>query len=133
MSIRSKVASALIAGLSLTPIAALSTAAAAPASRQSCFLITEWQGWKAPAPDVLYLGVRQHDIYRVQLSGPSPMIQSPGVHLVSINRGTSSICNALDLDLKVSDGHGFAEPLIARSITKLTPEEVAAVPPKFRP
>jgi hypothetical protein len=72
-------------------------------------------------------------VYRVQLSGASPMLQSPGVHLVSIHRGGDSICDALDLDLRVSDGHGFSEPLIARSLTKLTPEEVAAIPPKFRP
>ena|SRR5438552_12056276 len=134
MSIRSNAAAALVAAISLAPIVVVSTpAAAAPGPRQSCFFITQWQGWKSPAPDVIYLGVNLHDVYRVQLSGPSPMLQSPGVHLVSINRGSSSICNALDLDLKVSDGHGFTEPLIARSLTKLTPEEVAAIPPKFRP
>ncbi len=55
------------------------------------------------------------------------------MHLVSIHRGSSSICDALDLDLRLSDGHGFSEPLIARSMTKLTPEEVAAIPAKYRP
>jgi len=33
----------------------------------------------------------------------------------------------------VSDGHGFLAPLIAKSMVKLTPEEVAAIPRKFRP
>jgi hypothetical protein len=60
------------------------------------------------------------------------MLQSPGVHLVFKGRG-SSICGPLDLDLAVSDGHGFNTPLIARSLTKLTPEEVAAIPRKYQP
>jgi hypothetical protein len=74
-----------------------------------------------------------HDVYRVQLSAGSRELQWPDAHLVSKTRGSDSVCDALDLDLSVSDGHGFREPLIATSITKLTPDEVAAIPPKFRP
>jgi hypothetical protein len=33
----------------------------------------------------------------------------------------------------VSDGHGLKIPLIASRITRLTPEEVAALPRKDRP
>ena len=50
-----------------------------------------------------------------------------------LTRGSDTVCDALDLDLSVSDGHGFREFLIATSITKLTPAEVAAIPLKFRP
>ena len=98
-----------------------------------CFFTSQWQGWSSPSPDVLYLRVNNHDIYRVGLSGGSSNLRSPGMHLVSTQRGSSSICTALDLDLKLSDGHGYLEPLIARTLTKLTPEEVAAIPPKFLP
>src|SRR5258706_6013161 len=121
---------AAIAGSSITPLGA---ATAAPSAPRHCFFITEWQGWKSPSPNVLYLGVRLHDVYRVELSGGSYSLQSPEMHLVSIHRRSSSICDALDLDLRLSDGHGFSEPLIARSMTKLTPEEVAAIPAKYRP
>jgi hypothetical protein len=114
--------------------ASAETPKAKPADQgRSCFFVTEWRGWKAPSPDVLYLGVNLHDVYKVQLSAPSPELQWPDAHLVSIVRGSSTICDALDLDLKVSDGHGFRAPLIAKSMVKLTPEEVAAIPPKFRP
>jgi hypothetical protein len=33
----------------------------------------------------------------------------------------------------VADHHGFYQPLIARSLTKLSPAEVAAIPKKYRP
>ena len=48
-------------------------------------------------------------------------------------RGSDAICSAIDLQLAVADSSGFREPLIAKSITKLTPEEIAAIPPKYRP
>ncbi|MBV8593933.1 MAG: hypothetical protein JOZ27_06505 [Caulobacteraceae bacterium] len=98
-----------------------------------CFFVTEWKGWSSPDPNTLYLRVNMHDIYKVSLSAGSPSLAWPDMHLVSVDRGGSSICTALDLDLKVADTHGFAEPLIARSLRKLTPEEVAAIPKKYLP
>jgi len=104
------------------------------ASSTPCFFVTQWQGWSSPKPDVIYLGVNMHDVYRVDLSGGgSSQLQGPNMHLVSIDRGSGSICTALDLDLKISDSMGFSEPLIARSLTKLTPDEAAAIPKKYRP
>ncbi len=115
---------------------------AAPARSPStpCFFITQWNGWKSPSPDVIYLGVNMHDVYRVDLSAGSSQLQWPNVHLVSRTVGSDSICSALDLQLEVADdsggrglGGGFREPLIATKLTKLTPEEVAAIPKKYRP
>ena len=119
-------------------LAAASASAASsdakPADHQrSCFFISQWRGWKAPSDDVLYIGVNLHDVYKVQLSSGSPELQWPDAHLISVTRGSSSVCDALDLDLRVSDGHGFQEALIATSMVKLTPDEVAAIPRKFRP
>lgn len=123
--------------LNLVALAAVlgagSALAGAPAARAPCFFLTQWEGWKSPSPDIIYLGVNMHDVYRVDLSAGSSQLQSPNVHLVSVNRGSSSICSAIDLDLKVADSMGFAEPLIAKTLTKLTPEEIAAIPKKFRP
>jgi len=126
----SKLACASLVAAGLLGISAAPAAAQPPSS---CFWVSQWDGWSAPSPSVLYLRVNRREIYRVDLSGPSSMLQSPGVHLVSKVVGSSSICSALDLDLAVADGHGIREPLIARSITRLTPEEVASVPAKFRP
>jgi hypothetical protein len=125
--------------------------AATENSRSPCFFITQWQGWKAPNPNTLYLGVNMHDVYRVDLSAGSPQLMWPAVHLVSEVRGSNSICSAIDLQLYVAEdngsgfrtnavglvgvggGSGFRVPLIARKLTKLTPEEIAAIPKKYRP
>jgi hypothetical protein len=115
----------------------------APTDRTPCFFITQWHGWKSPAPNVLYLGVNMHDVYRVDLSAGSRMLRDPTVHLVSRSRGSTSVCSAIDLDLDVVDntggggigglGGGMRQPLIASKLTKLTPDEVAAIPKQFRP
>jgi hypothetical protein len=122
----------IAAALSLSTVAPQAGAATTSATN-SCSFVTQWQGWKSPSPDVIYLGVNLHDVYRVDLSAGSTMLDSPNMHLVSIVRGSSSICTALDLDLKIADDHGFSVPLIAKTLTKLTPEEVAAIPKKYRP
>lgn len=131
----------ILAGAGLIASAVLGLAAEAasaathpdPAPR-SCFYFTQWQGWSSPSPTVLYLRINVRDIYRVDLSAGSNRLQERGnVHLVSRIRGPSTICSAVDLDLAVADDNGFSTPLIARSITKLTPEEAAAIPAKFRP
>jgi hypothetical protein len=82
---------------------------------------------------VLYLGVNSGDVFRVQLSGNAPELQLPNAHLVLDVRGSDMICTAADLDLGISDAHGVRRPLIATSLTKLTPAEIAAIPPRFRP
>ncbi|MNY81658.1 hypothetical protein D3C86_2233300 [compost metagenome] len=52
---------------------------------------------------------------------------------MSIQRGVDTVCGPLDLDLRVSDGFGMAMPIMAKSIVKLTPEQIAAIPKKQRP
>jgi hypothetical protein len=105
--------------------------AAKPA--RSCFYLSDWSNWKAPDNKTLYLKVRNRDVYRVDLSHGGGMLTSPGVHLVSVVRGSDQICAPLDLDLRVSDGFGFAMPIMAKAITKLTPEEIKAIPKKYQP
>jgi len=98
------------------------------------FYINQWEGWHATDANTIYLRVSMHDIYRVDLSAGSQELTWPGsYHLVSRVQGSSSICTALDLQLALADGHGFYQPLIAKNIVKLTPEEVAALPKKDLP
>jgi hypothetical protein len=102
-------------------------------SGAECFSSTDWQGWKAPSESVLYLRVRMHDIYRVDLSGGSNMLTWPGTHLINEVRGSNRVCSAIDLDLSVGDESGFVTHLIPQSIRKLSAEEVAAIPKKDLP
>ena len=128
------IASKLVCGAAAFAALALTALPAAAATDHPCFYINQWQGWRADGPNTLYLRVNLHDIYRVDLSAGSEQLTWPGIyHLISRVEGSNSICTALDLQLAVSDGEGFYEPLIVRSIAKLTPAEVAALPAKDRP
>lgn len=126
---------AIAAGLGATAASAAQgdapTKAVKPA--RQCFYLSDWRGWSAPDKNTLYLKVRNREVYRVDLSYGSNQLTWPGSHLVSVVRGTDSICQPLDLDLRVSDGTGFSIPIRAKSITKLTPEQIQALPKKDRP
>jgi hypothetical protein len=111
-----------------------SAAFAASPNQQSCFLSSDWSGWKSPDPSTIYLRVSVNRIFRVELAHPSYSLSDPSVHLVSEVRGSSWICSPLDLQLKVADTHGaLREPLFMKSITALTPDEAKAIPAKYRP
>jgi hypothetical protein len=103
-----------------------------PAPTRSCFFVSEWNGWSAPDSQTLLLKVNR-DVYRLTLNGRNSSLNAPGMHLISEVRGSSSICSARDLDLSISDGTTFREYLFPASLTKLTPEEVAALPRKDLP
>jgi hypothetical protein len=122
------------AALALSVAGALpAEAATASTGKLNCFFTSQWKGWKAPAPDVLYLGVSIHDVYRVGLAHPSSLLQDPTARLVSVTRGPSSICLPIDLQMDVTNFYGVSEHLYPASLVKLTPEEVKAIPPKYIP
>jgi len=130
----SLLAVALAGGLAATAAQA-QEAPAAPAAKpaRTCFYLSDWHGWSAPDRDTLYLKVRAKDVYRLDLSHGSSQLQWPGSHLVSVVRGSDRICSPIDLDLSVSDGYSMSIPIRAKTITKMTPEEIAAIPKKYRP
>jgi hypothetical protein len=99
---------------------------------RSCFLTQDWENWRGADANTIYLRVHTHDFYKLDLSAGSNMVTDDTNHLISKVRGSSWICSPLDLDLKISDGH-IVLPLIVKSITKLTPEQVAAIPKKALP
>jgi hypothetical protein len=111
-------------------------ASAAPDQKpaKACFASNAWEGWSAPGDgDVLYLRTGPREVFRVDLTPGSHVRKDPDRFLVNRLRGSDWICSALDLDLTLSDHQGFKEPLIARSLRKLTPAEVAAIPRKDLP
>jgi hypothetical protein len=126
----------------LAALAALAAVSATPAaaeanpttSHPSCFTSIMWNGWStAPGGDALYLRINTRDIYRVELSPGTHAHRAPGEFLVNEVRGSNWICSAIDLDLAISDDHGFRRSLIATSMRKLTPVEIAAIPRKDLP
>ena len=131
MSLRSaaiSLATAAAVALSASPVQA------ATASHSSCFLATNWAGWKSPDPNTIYVRVDFGHVYRFDLAHPSNDLDDPSVHLVSKIVGTDWICSPVDLLLYVADDRGITrEPLFVKSISELTPDEVRAIPAKFRP
>jgi hypothetical protein len=126
--------SALLAALALSALAGAASAAPVPAVKpNTCFFSRDWAGWRSPDENTIYLRVHIKDIYKIELSSGSPRLIYPDSHLVNVMRGTDSVCSPLDLDLAVSDQSGFPEHLFAKSITKLTPEEIKLIPKKFLP
>jgi len=102
---------------------------AAPPPSSNCFFSSNWQGWSAPGNgDTLLIRVRPNDIYRIELAPGAHVHKTGDRFLVNELRGGNWICSALDLDLTLSDHQGFSQALIARSLTKLTADEVAAIP-----
>lgn len=132
----SKRLSALCASLALAGSLGLASqaASATPAHIDSCFLANDWEGWKSPNPNVIYVRVGVSRIYQLDLAAGSNQLQEPDMHLVSKIRGSNWICSPLDLQLQLADNHGaFEEPLFVKSMRKLTPEEIAAIPKKDLP
>jgi hypothetical protein len=126
------IASLILLALDTSATLAQSDATAKPA--RHCFSLSRWRGgWRAPSKDVLYLGVDMNDVYRLDLNGGTPELLRADVHLVNIARGGDQVCAPIDLDLFVSDNQGFKVPLFVKAITKLTPEEAAALPKTLHP
>lgn len=122
-------AAALLAGA-----ASSATAASGRLAPADCFSLRNWTSSKAAAPDVLYLRVGMRDVYRVDLKGGgAERLNQPSVFLTSHVRGSEQVCSPIDLDLTVTDPVGINFKLFPTAITRLTPEEAAALPKDQRP
>ena len=130
---------AALAALALSPGAAPAAPASEPAgtaaTNRQCFRMSQIQNHTKADDQTLYLRIRNTDVFRLTMAGNcltgastnDPLVMEPAA-------GVDVICRPLDLDLKVKLGPGGGlSPCIIQQITKLTPEEVAALPPKVRP
>jgi hypothetical protein len=103
-----------------------------PKPQNSCFFVTQFRGWKAADPQTMYIKADPNLYYRLDLVGQCPDLLRPDAHLVTVHR-SSTVCSALDWDLKVGTTTGPAVPCIVKKMTQLTPAEVAQLPPKIKP
>lgn len=116
----------------IAPVAA--PAQSPPPNQRSCFVITQFEGWRAPDPHTMYIRVGINRFFRIGMASACPALTWPGVHLVTTWRTSGIVCTAMDWDLKVStDVHGMASPCIVSSMAELTPEEAAQIPPRYKP
>src|SRR5665213_239438 len=117
---------AAAAALGMAAPAFAATSSGSPNATKNCFLAHDWQDWKAPNDKTIYVRVNQHDVWRIGLAGGERMITDDTNHLITNLSGGDWICHPIDLsNMKVSDGH-VTQPLFVKSLTKLSPEEVAS-------
>ena len=99
----------------------------------SCFRMTDIRAHRIADPRTLYIDVGGRETYRLEMSGACMAGASRQETLVTESRTGGLICRPIDFDLKVKVGGGFASPCIIRNMTRLSPEETAALPPELRP
>ena len=117
---------------SATDAAAMSDVVAVEAG--SCFRVSQIRNHTKADDSTLLVSVGNgKSVYRWQMSGAclagatssDPLILEPAT-------GSDVVCKPIDLNVKVKVG-AIASPCIVKSMTRLTPEQVAALPKKVRP
>jgi len=127
-----RLAAGVVAALAM--LGAASAAPAADTNGRRCFTVNDWHGWSSPSPDVLYLAVNFRDVYKAVLARPVEGLNLVDTVVISDETGLRSVCDAVDLHLTMTHRRGGSrQGLIVRSLTRLTPEEIAAIPKKDRP
>jgi len=127
------------AGVALAAAAAASApfaAGTAGAQPRACFRANDWHGSSAGGPRDLYVRVNINDIWHLSLAQDCPGARYPGPVSIGdmVTGGTNQICSGVDLQITVKPrGGGNATACIVKSIEKLTPDEVKALPKKALP
>jgi hypothetical protein len=105
-----------------------------PQQRGAYFFSNQFENWRAPDDKTILIRVGLSRFYKLDLAAPCSGITWPSSHLINRIHGPNTICSPLDWDLAVADSpQGFAQACIVKSMTKLSPEEVASIPAKFKP
>ena len=124
------VAGAFVLAACTTPPAS-DAAVAASSSARSCFWANNANGFNAVDETTVYVRVGVRDVYRLELFARCPDIDwNQAIGLVS--RGGDSICSGLDATI-ITKGPFGPQRCEVRTVTMLTPEEAAALPPKSKP
>ena len=120
----------------LLPLAIPLNAAAESYDKSHCFYTNDFDRWKAPDEKTIIIRVHPDRYFRLDLSQPCPTLMWPGAHLITRWRSSDWVCHAIDWDLRVSQaptGSGATMGCIVSAMTEMTPQDVAAIPPKFKP
>lgn len=110
-------------------------AAAEPGEVRQCFRSHDYQGFRPVNDHSFIIRTNVNDHYRIETEGSCPELTYPQATLLTVVRGSDLICGPLDWDLRVGQtGPGaFFTPCIVKSQTRLTKEDVAALPKGQRP
>jgi hypothetical protein len=100
----------------------------------ACFFSDRFQAWRAADARTIYIRVRPDRYYRLDLAAPCPILTSPGARLITRFEGKRSVCSPEDWDLSAVEWGGSARSqCVVRTMTLLSPEQVAVLPQRVRP
>ena len=126
-----KIAATLITGALLAGAVAVSLAvpaAAQPKPDNRCILTRDLRNHTVADDHTLYFDVGGRAIYRVETNGCLAGVSSSDPIVLRDRASTGRICTKMDLDITVRGAN-----CIVSSMTKLTPEEAAALPRRVHP
>ena len=126
------ICAALLMGAAVTSSAATPPAKAA-AARQ-CFRQRDITSWRAVGDSQVNLQVNYRDVYRLDLNGRCTPLNSAfeTIGVKSVGAG-DEICSGLQLDVIVPESGRLSFPCPVQRMTKLTADEVKALPKRERP
>ena len=120
--------------LAASALPALAADQAKPETGSQCFRMSQIRNHTKSDDQTLYFSVGSRDVYRLDMSGACLAGTSSSDPLIlETVGGTDLICRPIDLSLKVKLGNVGVSPCIIKEITKLTPDQIAALPPKVKP
>jgi hypothetical protein len=132
LSIPLLVAAAALAGCADGPAPtgypANATSVSAP---RECFWTRDVNGFAAADQRTVYVRAGVNRVYELDLLGPCPDVDWTE-HLALESRGSDSICSGVDAMIIAPSPIG-PQRCAVRTVRRLTPQQVAALPPKARP
>ena len=120
----------------LLALACAGSAAAAdtpPAkTHNECFWTRNADGFAAPDEHTLYVRVGVRQVWKFEMFGPCPDIDW-NQRLALVSRPAGTICTGMDAEVITHSPGIGRQRCMVRSVKKLTPEEIAALPKRARP
>ncbi len=119
----------------LAGVAGLGAAGASPAApkpTRSCFFSDQVNGWRQAGDKAVLVNVGAKQVYRLDLFGPCRDLDTNFTIGLETRGGGNSICDGLDATIIASSPIGPMRCPVTK-VTKLTPEEIAALPKKDIP
>jgi len=124
----------LLCSLALASAPASAQPAAPPARGPQCFFVNELGNWRAQDTRTINFRLRGDRYIRLGLGNECYPLRSPTARLVTDFGRSSTVCSPLDWNLRVSEAIGSpAIPCIVKTVTQVSPADIAALPAKARP
>lgn len=131
MTLTLAAATLLISGAAAGEAPSGKGAAKPPTDRRQCFLASNVTNFAAADDKTLYVRVGVKDVYQFDMFGHCPDIDW-NQRLALVSRTSSWICDGMDADVVTRTAIG-RQRCPVRSIRKLTPDEVTALPKRAQP